>query len=206
MLEAGQAPGQRGGRRLRGARRHRVDVAEDRTIGHDHAVRRRPQPGRAHPGRAVRRLNFTRPLTAPDSLIFRRTQCASDVRAADERLPFRPAEDPGRGRQPAYAQARSITILQAFGVHPIFEAADGERAWTMLRDTNPDVIFLDWMMDGMTGLDLARKMRTATSRRPIRFVPIIMLTGYTQHRSGAGSARCRRQRIPRQAAFRRRRS
>ena len=31
----------------------RVDVAEDRSRLHDHAVRRRPQPGRAHPGGAV---------------------------------------------------------------------------------------------------------------------------------------------------------
>jgi two-component system, chemotaxis family, chemotaxis protein CheY len=72
-----------------------------------------------------------------------------------------------------------VTILQAFGAIQIFEAADAQRAWTVIRDVNPDVIFLDWMMDGMTGLDLARMVRTSTaSANP--FVPIVMLTGYTQ--------------------------
>ena len=33
----------------------------------------------------------------------------------------------------------------------IFEAPDGERAWAMLREVNPDVVILDWMMEGMSG-------------------------------------------------------
>ena len=71
-----------------------------------------------------------------------------------------------------------VTILQAFGVLQIFEAADGERAWAMLREANPDVVVLDWMMEGMSGLDLAIKMRTSPET-PNPFVPIIMLTGHT---------------------------
>jgi DNA-binding response OmpR family regulator len=71
-----------------------------------------------------------------------------------------------------------VTILQAFGAIQIFESPDGERAWTIVRDANPDVILLDWMLEGMTGLDLAQMIRTsAASTNP--FVPIIMLTGYT---------------------------
>jgi two-component system, chemotaxis family, chemotaxis protein CheY len=72
-----------------------------------------------------------------------------------------------------------VTVLQAFGAIQIFEAADAERAWPMLRDINPDVMFLDWMMEGMTGLDLVRMMRTSAAT-PNPFVPVIMLTGYTQ--------------------------
>ncbi|MGH6870941.1 MAG: response regulator [Rhizomicrobium sp.] len=72
-----------------------------------------------------------------------------------------------------------VTVLQAFGVIQIFEAADAERAWVMLRDINPDVVFLDWMMDGMTGIDLVRMIRTSAAT-PNPFVPVIMLTGYTQ--------------------------
>lgn len=48
-----------------------------------------------------------------------------------------------------------VTIPQAFGVIQIFEAADGERAWTVLRETNPDIVISDWMMEGMSGLELA---------------------------------------------------
>jgi CheY-like chemotaxis protein len=71
-----------------------------------------------------------------------------------------------------------VTILQAFGVVQIFEAPDGQRAWSVLRDTNPDVVLLDWMMEGMTGLDVVKLIRTSAAS-PNPFVPIIMLTGYT---------------------------
>src|ERR1700689_3004096 len=72
-----------------------------------------------------------------------------------------------------------VTILQAFGAIQIFEAADGNRAWTLLREANPDVVFLDWMMEGMSGLDVAKMVRTS-AQSPNPFVPIIMLSGYTQ--------------------------
>jgi CheY-like chemotaxis protein len=71
-----------------------------------------------------------------------------------------------------------VTILQAFGTVQIYEASDGEHAWAALRDTNPDVILLDWQMEGMNGIDFARMVRTSPdSTNP--FVPIIMLTGHT---------------------------
>jgi CheY-like chemotaxis protein len=71
-----------------------------------------------------------------------------------------------------------VTILQAFGAIQIFEAADGEHAWTILRDANPDVILLDWQMEGMNGLEFARMVRTSANS-PNPFLPIIMLTGHT---------------------------
>ena len=51
------------------------------------------------------------------------------------------------------------TILQAFGVSQVFEAESGERAWVVLREVNPDICVLDWVMEGMSGLDLVRKLR-----------------------------------------------
>ncbi|MGA7710725.1 MAG: response regulator, partial [Rhizomicrobium sp.] len=48
-----------------------------------------------------------------------------------------------------------VAILQAFGVVQTQEALSGETAWPILRDSNPDVVFLDWQMNGMTGLDFA---------------------------------------------------
>jgi CheY-like chemotaxis protein len=70
------------------------------------------------------------------------------------------------------------TILQAFGVNQIFEAENGDRAWTILRESNPDVVVLDWVMEGMSGLELIQMIRTnPASSNP--FVPVIMLTGHT---------------------------
>lgn len=71
-----------------------------------------------------------------------------------------------------------VTILQAFGADQIYEATDGEKAWTIMRDSNPDVVVLDWQMEGMSGLDFAKQVRTSP-QTPNPFVPIIMLTGHT---------------------------
>jgi two-component system chemotaxis response regulator CheY len=70
------------------------------------------------------------------------------------------------------------TILQAFGVVQIFEAADSEAAWKVIGEANPDVIIVDWMMPGMNGIDLVKMIRTSAAS-PNPFVPTIMLTGYT---------------------------
>ncbi len=84
-----------------------------------------------------------------------------------------------------------VTILQAFGVIQIFEAADGNRAWAVMREANPDVVVLDWMMDGLTGIDLVQMVRTSP-QTPNPFVPIIMLTGFAQaeHVRAARDAGC----------------
>jgi len=78
----------------------------------------------------------------------------------------------------AHMRKLVVTILQAFGTIQIFEAESGERAWSLLRDTNPDVIILDWMMEGMSGLDFVKQVRSS-AQSPNPFVPIIMLTGHT---------------------------
>ena len=78
----------------------------------------------------------------------------------------------------AHMRKLVTTILQAFGVIQIFEAADGDRAWKVLREANPDVIVLDWMMAGMSGIELVKLIRTST-QTPNPFVPVIMLSGHT---------------------------
>ena len=78
----------------------------------------------------------------------------------------------------AHMRKLVMTILQAFGVTQISEADNGERAWTVLRETNPDVVVLDWVMEGMSGLELIQKIRT-DAQAPNPFAPVIMLTGHT---------------------------
>ncbi len=79
----------------------------------------------------------------------------------------------------AHMRKLVVTILQAFGTVQIYEAADAQHAWAIARETNPDVVFVDWMLEGMNGLEFVRMMRTSPAS-PNPFVPIIMLTGYTQ--------------------------
>lgn len=103
-----------------------------------------------------------------------RIDCAGDVMSGYrfERLKILVVDDN------AHMRKLVATILQAFGVHQVFEAENGERAWASIRENNPDVIVLDWMMEGMNGLELARMIRT-NAQAPNPFVPLIMLTGYT---------------------------
>ena len=88
----------------------------------------------------------------------------------------------------AHMRKLVIAILEAFGVHQVTEAADGERAWNLLREVGPDIILLDWVMEGMSGIDLVKRIRNRP-QSPNPFVPVIMLTGYTSTDRGRG-ARC----------------
>lgn len=53
------------------------------------------------------------------------------------------------------------------------EANDVEQARTTLEGDRPNLILLDWMLPGMSGIDYARRLRTVPETRDI---PIIMLT------------------------------
>ena len=53
------------------------------------------------------------------------------------------------------------------------EAADTQAARSTLKAERPDLILLDWMLPGMSGIDYARRLKSAPETRDI---PIIMLT------------------------------
>ena len=58
------------------------------------------------------------------------------------------------------------------------EAVSGEAAIEFVSSTVPDIIILDWVMEGMSGIDLMRMIRT-NPQSPNPFVPVIMLSGHT---------------------------
>jgi two-component system phosphate regulon response regulator PhoB len=49
----------------------------------------------------------------------------------------------------------------------------GDEAETRLRESVPDLLLLDWMLPGISGIELCRRLR---SREATRTLPIIMLT------------------------------
>lgn len=63
--------------------------------------------------------------------------------------------------------------------HDVIVAGDAESALTALRGALPDLILLDWMLPGMAGIDLARRIR-ADAR--LKAIPIIMLTARAEER------------------------
>ena len=60
----------------------------------------------------------------------------------------------------------------------ILEAADGEQAVAMAREHHPDVILLDVMMPGRSGLDVCRALKADPSTAGIT---IILLTAKAQN-------------------------
>ena len=57
--------------------------------------------------------------------------------------------------------------------YSFLEAADVEEARPILQHDKPDLILMDWMLPGMSGVDYARRVRNTPETRDI---PIIMLT------------------------------
>jgi two-component system phosphate regulon response regulator PhoB len=62
--------------------------------------------------------------------------------------------------------------LEAEGFR-VASAMTGDEAAEMVRDTQPDLILLDWMLPGLSGIELCRRWR---ARQETASIPIIMLT------------------------------
>ncbi|MFZ5427621.1 MAG: response regulator [Thermodesulfobacteriota bacterium] len=65
-------------------------------------------------------------------------------------------------------------ILEPLGLRSILQAGNGEEAWNILLEKPVDVVVADWLMPGINGVELLRKMRESE-----RFaaIPFIMITG-----------------------------
>ena len=66
-----------------------------------------------------------------------------------------------------------ITLNLAQAGHETEVASDGLEALSRVQDMLPDLILVDWMLPGMSGLDLVRRLR---AHQRTQRVPIIMLT------------------------------
>ena len=72
----------------------------------------------------------------------------------------------------AYALGR---LLAGLG-HEVVAAADGVEAWSLLRRRRVDLVLSDWMMPGMDGLELCRRIR-GLAGRPYTYVVMVTARG-----------------------------
>jgi two-component system phosphate regulon response regulator PhoB len=79
--------------------------------------------------------------------------------------------------EPAIQTLIAINLRRAG--HEVVTALDAETAQRMVNDALPDLILLDWMLPGISGLELARRLRADGRSRQ---VPIIMLTARGEER------------------------
>ena len=66
--------------------------------------------------------------------------------------------------------------LEAEGFE-VTRAATGDEALVMVDEIGPDLILLDWMLPGVSGIEICRRLK---SRSALRDVPIIMISARTE--------------------------
>jgi diguanylate cyclase (GGDEF)-like protein len=76
------------------------------------------------------------------------------------------ADDGATSRLIAHMALRSLG-------HECHAAIDGTQAWDLFQSLRPDVVMSDWMMPGMTGLELCRRIRADV---PGSYTYFIMVT------------------------------
>ena len=66
------------------------------------------------------------------------------------------------------------SVLQGMGITQVHQATDGDEALALLlvAGERVDLVICDWMMPGMSGLDLLREIRSINSD-----IPFLMVTG-----------------------------
>ena len=73
---------------------------------------------------------------------------------------------------------RLVTAMLHRLDYEVIEARDGDEAWSWLsRDDPPRLALVDWMMPGIDGLELCRRVRSDDARRYIYMVILTSQTG-----------------------------
>lgn len=67
-----------------------------------------------------------------------------------------------------------IHFLSSEGFH-IYSAGDGENGLAILKANDVNLVLLDVMMPGMSGLDVLTEIRTGSNKK-IREIPVMMIT------------------------------
>ena len=73
--------------------------------------------------------------------------------------------------EPAIQELIAANLTRAG--HHVLRAGDAETGQRIVRDALPDLILLDWMLPGMSGVEFAKRLR---SEERTRSIPLIMLT------------------------------
>jgi two-component system phosphate regulon response regulator PhoB len=77
--------------------------------------------------------------------------------------------------EPAIQELISYNLKQAG--HQALKADNAEQALNLVQNALPDLILLDWMLPGISGVEFARRLR---SDKRTKTIPIIMLTARSE--------------------------
>jgi len=77
-----------------------------------------------------------------------------------------------------------VSSLRGLGLE-VLQAEDGEEALSLAVGTRPDIVILDWMMPGYSGLEVAARIRDSND---LAEIPIVLVTARDQERDEAAAA------------------
>lgn len=66
--------------------------------------------------------------------------------------------------------ARFVELELTSEGYQVSVAHDGLSGLTMARETSPDLLILDWLLPGMTGVDICRRLRSTGNKAPVIFL------------------------------------
>jgi len=70
------------------------------------------------------------------------------------------------------------TILYAYGIKELYEAADGQSGIDLLREVKPDFVLTDYDMKPVNGIAFVKMVRRSCPQ-PLCWVPIVLITAHT---------------------------
>ena len=82
----------------------------------------------------------------------------------------------------AYMRSIIKTMLSGFGVRELYEASDAPEGFELFSSRPVDIIIIDLKMETLDGNEFVQLVRTAKDS-PNPFVPIIMITAYTERKT-----------------------
>jgi two-component system phosphate regulon response regulator PhoB len=71
-----------------------------------------------------------------------------------------------------------ILACRSLEGHRTIEASDGDEALALAREHHPDIAILDWMMPGLSGVDVCRAIRDDPDLAGIQVILMTARTGF----------------------------
>lgn len=71
-----------------------------------------------------------------------------------------------------------ILVCRSLDGHRTFEAQNGDEALELVLEHRPDIVILDWLMPGLTGIEVSKKIREDPSFSGTQIIMMTARTGF----------------------------
>jgi two-component system chemotaxis response regulator CheY len=86
-----------------------------------------------------------------------------------------------------FARKKMKESLEKYGITRIFEASDGDKAVSKYAETSPDIVFMDIIMPGKTGVEALKEIRAIDDTARIIMASSVGTQGNLKEAISAGA-------------------